>query len=107
MVEAAARVGGVGCWGHHLTGWRGVRFEAGQRWSHGWETAAQCRRHVIPGWTDALQTMAEGQTNRLWIPKELAYEGKPGRPQGMLVFDVELLKIVSGGKKPPPMQQAK
>jgi FKBP-type peptidyl-prolyl cis-trans isomerase len=48
---------------------------------------------VIPGWTDGLQTMVVGQKSRFWIPKELAYEGKPGRPQGMLVFDVELLEI--------------
>jgi peptidylprolyl isomerase len=48
---------------------------------------------VIPGWTDGLQTMVVGEKTRFWIPKELAYDGKPGRPQGMLVFDVELLKI--------------
>jgi FKBP-type peptidyl-prolyl cis-trans isomerase len=29
----------------------------------------------------------------MWIPEELAYKGKEG-PQGMLVFDVELVKIV-------------
>ena len=48
---------------------------------------------VIPGWTDGLQTMVVGQKSRFWIPEELAYKGKPGRPQGMLVFDVELLEI--------------
>ena len=48
---------------------------------------------VIPGWTDGLQTMAVGEKTRFWIPEELAYKGKPGRPQGMLVFDVELLEI--------------
>jgi peptidylprolyl isomerase len=34
---------------------------------------------------------------RFWIPEELAYKGQPGRPQGMLVFDVELLEIKAGG----------
>lgn len=48
---------------------------------------------VIPGWTDGMQTMVVGQKTRFWIPEELAYKGKPGRPQGMLVFDVELLEI--------------
>jgi len=48
---------------------------------------------VIPGWTDGLQVMTVGERTRFWIPKEMAYEGKPGRPQGMLVFDVELLEI--------------
>jgi peptidylprolyl isomerase len=51
---------------------------------------------VIPGWTEGLQLMVEGEKRRIWIPEELAYKGKPGRPQGMLVFDVELLEI----KKP-------
>jgi len=48
---------------------------------------------VIAGWTEGLQLMTEGSTYRLWIPEELAYKGQAGRPQGMLVFDVELLKI--------------
>ena len=48
---------------------------------------------VIPGWTEGLQLMVAGEKRRLWIPEELAYKGRPGRPQGMLVFDVELLDI--------------
>jgi peptidylprolyl isomerase len=48
---------------------------------------------VIPGWTEGLQLMVIGEKTRFWIPEELAYKGKPGRPQGMLVFDVELLEI--------------
>ena len=34
-----------------------------------------------------------GEQRRLWIPEELAYRGVEGRPAGMLVFDVELIKI--------------
>ena len=34
-----------------------------------------------------------GDKARLWIPEALAYKGRPGAPQGMLVFDVELLGI--------------
>ncbi len=48
---------------------------------------------VIPGWTEGLQLMVVGEKRRLWIPENLAYAGRPGRPQGMLVFDVELLEI--------------
>lgn len=48
---------------------------------------------VIPGWTEGLQLMVVGEKRRLWIPENLAYAGRPGRPQGMLVFDVELLDI--------------
>jgi len=48
---------------------------------------------VISGWTEGLQLMVEGEERRFWIPVELAYQGRPGKPAGMLVFDVELLKI--------------
>jgi peptidylprolyl isomerase len=49
---------------------------------------------VIPGWTEGVQMMVVGEKRRFWIPAKLAYEGKDG-PQGMLVFDIELLKIES------------
>ncbi len=48
---------------------------------------------VIPGWTEGIQLMTEGEKVRFWIPEKIAYKGKPGRPAGMLVFDVELIKI--------------
>ncbi len=47
----------------------------------------------IPGWTEALELMVEGEKRRVWIPKQLANKGRDG-PKGMLVFDIELLKIV-------------
>jgi FKBP-type peptidyl-prolyl cis-trans isomerase len=50
---------------------------------------------VIPGWTEGVQLMVEGETRRLWIPEKLAYAGAPGAPKGMLVFDVELIRIES------------
>jgi FKBP-type peptidyl-prolyl cis-trans isomerase len=56
---------------------------------------------VIPGWTDGLQVMKVGESTRFWIPEELAYKGAPGRPAGMLVFDVTLKEIVAGGAQPP------
>ena len=48
---------------------------------------------VIAGWTEGLQLMAKGDKARLWIPQDLAYKGMPGKPAGMLVFDVELIAI--------------
>ncbi len=48
---------------------------------------------VIAGWTEGLQLMVVGEKRRLWIPEALAYKGQPGRPAGMLVFDVELIEI--------------
>lgn len=52
---------------------------------------------VIAGWTDGLQVLNVGDSARFWIPEELAYQGKPNNPKGMLVFDIELLEILPPG----------
>lgn len=57
---------------------------------------------LIKGFTEGLQLMTVGEKRRLWIPQELAYRGQPGRPAGMLVFDVELLDIMADPYAPPP-----
>lgn len=48
---------------------------------------------VIPGLREGLQLMQIGEKRRFWIPPELAYARQPGRPQGLLVYDVELVAI--------------
>ena len=48
---------------------------------------------VIPGWSEGVQLMTVGEERRLWIPEHLAYKGRKGAPQGMLVFDIELISI--------------
>ncbi|MDX2092314.1 MAG: FKBP-type peptidyl-prolyl cis-trans isomerase [Kofleriaceae bacterium] len=53
---------------------------------------------VIAGWTDAIPLMSVGDKMRFWIPDELAYKGAPGKPQGMLVYDVELVEIKAAPK---------
>jgi FKBP-type peptidyl-prolyl cis-trans isomerase len=57
---------------------------------------------VIPGWTEGVQLMVEGEKRRFWIPAKLAFGDNPsgGRPAGTLVFDVELLSILSVPKVP-------
>jgi FKBP-type peptidyl-prolyl cis-trans isomerase FklB len=54
---------------------------------------------VIAGWTEALQLMTEGSKWRLYVPYNLAYgeRGSQGAipPYATLVFEVELLSIVS------------
>ena len=54
---------------------------------------------VIPGWVEALQLMPEGSKWRLFIPSDLAYgeNGAGGKiaPNSTLIFDVELLKVLS------------
>ena len=47
---------------------------------------------VIPGWTEGVQLMVEGEKTRFWIPEALAYKGQQP-PFGLLVFDVELIRI--------------
>ena len=77
----------------HYTGWTtdGKMFDSSV--TRG-EPAVFPLNRVIPGWTEGVGLMVEGEKRRLWIPEELAYKGQPGRPQGMLVFDVELIEIV-------------
>jgi FKBP-type peptidyl-prolyl cis-trans isomerase FklB len=57
---------------------------------------------VIKGWTEALQLMREGDKWEVYIPYNLAYgeHGSPPRIPGYspLVFQMELLKVKSGGK---------
>lgn len=48
---------------------------------------------VIPGWTEGMQLMVEGERTRFWVPEDLAYKGEVGAPQGMLVFEVDLIRI--------------
>jgi FKBP-type peptidyl-prolyl cis-trans isomerase len=84
----------------HYTGWTtdGRMFDSSV--SRG-EPSVFGLSDVIPGWTEGLQQMVEGDTTRLWIPAELAYGNNTGVgvPKGMLVFDVSLLEIV---KRAPP-----
>ena len=61
---------------------------------------------LIDGWTEGLQLMTEGAKYRMWIPGELAYQGIDGRPQGMLVFDVELHDVRSIPPVPENLAQA-
>lgn len=51
---------------------------------------------VIPGWTEGLQLMVEGDKFRFYIPSKLAYgnRGVGKIPAGsLLIFEVELIKI--------------
>lgn len=76
----------------HYSGWTtdGKMFDSSV--TRG-EPATFPLNRVIKGWTEGVQLMVVGETRRLWIPEALAYQGRPGAPAGMLVFDVELLKM--------------
>jgi len=78
----------------HYTGWTtdGKMFDSSV--ARGEPTTFRLDQ-VIPGWTEGVQMMVEGEKRRFWIPAGLAYEGMPDKPQGTLVFDIELIRIVS------------
>ena len=79
----------------HYTGWQtdGTMFDSSYKRN---QTAKFPLNRVIPGWTEGVQLMVEGEKTRFWIPEKLAYKGKKGSPSGMLVFDIELVSIVPG-----------
>jgi peptidylprolyl isomerase len=78
----------------HYTGWTtdGKMFDSSV--ARG-EPASFDLGQVIPGWTEGLQLMVIGEKRRFWIPGNLAYDSspRPDAPKGMLVFDIELLKV--------------
>ncbi len=78
----------------HYTGWTtdGKMFDSSVVRG---QTASFPLNRVIPGWTEGVQLMTEGEKTRFWIPAKLAYGNnpRPGAPAGTLVFDVELIKI--------------
>ena len=78
----------------HYTGWTtdGQMFDSSRMRG---KTVVFPLNRVIAGWTEGLQLMVVGEQRRFWIPAELAYanSSRPGAPQGMLVFDVELIDI--------------
>jgi peptidylprolyl isomerase len=77
----------------HYTGWTtdGKMFDSSVAQG---QPASFSLDGVIAGWTEGVQMMVVGEKRRFWIPAKLAYEGKDG-PQGMLVFDIELIRIES------------
>ena len=54
---------------------------------------------IAPEWAEGMQLMTLGKRRRFWIPEKLAYDRSRGEA-GMLVLDVELLKITRVSKPP-------
>jgi FKBP-type peptidyl-prolyl cis-trans isomerase len=84
----------------HYTGWTtdGKMFDSSI--SRGRPSTFPLDR-VISGWSEAVQLMVTGEKRRAWIPERLAYQGKEGKPKGMLVFDIELISISPSPTKAP------
>ncbi len=82
----------------HFSGWttRGVLVESSLAENRPWNFQVNLS---APGLAEALVSMQVGEKRRLWVPAELAtFEGRT--PQGMLVYDLELLGI-STAPTPP------
>jgi FKBP-type peptidyl-prolyl cis-trans isomerase len=77
----------------HYEGWTahdGTRFDSS--YARG-KPATFPLTAVISGWQEAVPLMVEGEKTRFWIPGDMAYGDSPGKPNGMLVFDIELVTI--------------
>lgn len=77
----------------HYTGWTtdGKMFDSSV--ARGAPMTFGLDEGLIRGWVEGMQLMVEGEHTRFWIPEALAYKGEAGNPRGMLVFDIELLRI--------------
>lgn len=78
------------------------------------EPATFALNRVIKGWTEGLQLMKEGAKYRFFIPQELGYGANPRpggviKPYSVLIFDVELIKVLptEGGNAPKQTPGAK
>jgi FKBP-type peptidyl-prolyl cis-trans isomerase len=85
----------------HFTGWTtdGTMFDTTE---FDGEPVRYTTSRMLRGLTEGLLEMVEGETRRLWIPQELAFDGQPDQPRGMVVFDVRLVSIEERGLLPPP-----
>lgn len=74
----------------HYTGWTMDGKEFDSSVARG-EPITYPLNKMIPGWIEGIPLMVVGEKRRFWIPSKLAYDNAPGSPQGLLVFDVELI----------------
>jgi FKBP-type peptidyl-prolyl cis-trans isomerase len=75
-------------------GWTADGKSFDSSYVHGQSGVFTLDQRMPMGWNYALQQMVEGEKRRIWIPEELAYGKRKDRPQGMLIFEVELLSIL-------------
>lgn len=78
----------------HWTGWTtdGKLFESTAL--RGRPTAFPLDKVLSP-FADVVRLMVEGEKRHIWIPGDLAKGQWPGAPEGTLILEVELLKIMT------------
>ncbi|HMR73715.1 MAG TPA: FKBP-type peptidyl-prolyl cis-trans isomerase [Polyangiaceae bacterium] len=76
----------------HYTGWTADGKSFDSSISRGQPAQFPLGR-VMPGWTEGIQLMVVGEERRFWIPQDLSFKDAPGKPTGVVVFDIELISI--------------
>ena len=85
----------------HYTGWSADGTVVDSTWRRG-KPSMIALDQSLPGWGECVQMMTVGEVRRCWMPQELAYNGRRGRPTGTIVFDIELLETRRAPTVPPP-----
>ena len=77
----------------HYTGWSsdGQVIDSSRRQGN---PATFPLERALSGWRECVQLMSIGETRRCWLPQQLAYQGRSGRPTGTVVFDIELTALI-------------
>jgi FKBP-type peptidyl-prolyl cis-trans isomerase len=83
------------------TGWSADGTVVDSTWNRG-KPSMIALDQSLPGWGECVQMMTVGEIRRCWMPQELAYDGRAGRPTGTMVFDIELLEARRAPTMPPP-----
>jgi peptidylprolyl isomerase len=52
--------------------------------------------NLVPGMVEGIQLLTVGEKRRFWMPESIAFKSAPGKPQGMCVFEIELLDVQAG-----------
>lgn len=78
----------------HYTGWTtdGKMFDSSTKRG---EPAVFIPTHLIEGMREAMILAKTGEKIRAWIPENLAYKGRPGAPAGMLVFEFDIIDVLT------------
>lgn len=80
--------------GQVIAHYTGIQTSDGEEFDSSWERGEPSPfglEQVIPGWTEGLVGMKVGGRRTLVIPTSMAYDGQEGKPEGVLMFTVDLV----------------